>query len=203
MNSLEILRSFTDEEFYKVWCIVHYKFNGKRDTFWERSRNRNELKVGIPCNVPGEELKVYNKPLHAEKYAIGRLKIKLRNETISLNESWWVNMYINKPPCNGYYRPCVTTIKEFASKYPSIKVTVKYTGNVEEINTDSLQNLRIAPFNVMNWKFLIGRIIKLKRDQHSDDIKLRARLRGIWKAKKNMEEKEIRYVLSKILSEHQ
>ena len=32
MNSLEILRSFTDEEFYKVWCIVHYNFNGKRDT---------------------------------------------------------------------------------------------------------------------------------------------------------------------------
>ena len=93
MNSLEILRSFTDEEFYKVWCIVHYKFNGKRDTFWERSRNTNELKVGISCNVPGEELKVYNKPLHAEKYAIGRLKIKLRNETISFNESWWVNMY--------------------------------------------------------------------------------------------------------------
>ena len=111
-------------------------------------------------------------------------------------------MYINKPPCNGY-RPCVATIKELASKYPNIKITVKYTGNVEEINTDSLQNLRIAPFNVMNWKFLIGRIIKLKRDQHSDDIKLRARLRGIWKAKKNMEEKEIRYVLSKILSEHQ
>ena len=118
---------------------------------------------------------------YAEKYAIGRLKIKLRNETISFNESWWVNMYINKPPCNGY-RPCVATIEEFASKYPNIKITVKYTGNVEEINTDSLQNLRIAPFNVMNWKFLIGRIIKLKRDQHSDDIKLMARLRGIWKA---------------------
>ena len=103
--------------------------------------------------------------------------------------------YINKPPCNGYYRPCVATIKKFASKYPNIKVTVKYTGNVEEISTDSLHNLRIATFNVMNWKFLIGRIIKLKRNQHSDDIRLMARLRGIWKkAKENMEEKEIRYV---------
>ena len=205
MDSLGILKSFIDNNSRKAWCVVHYKFNGKRDTFWERSRKNNELKDDISCNVPTAEKEVYKRGLHAEKYAIERLQIKLNDlrkygNIAPAGFSWWVNMYINKPPCDGHW-PCVKKIKKFAEQNPNIKITVKYTGEEKDYNLDSIQNLWITPFNMFSWKFLIRRIIKLKKDQKTKDILLMARLRGILKDQ-DMEEKELRYVLKSIFDKH-
>uniref|UniRef100_A0A7M5V8X3 Activation-induced cytidine deaminase AID domain-containing protein n=1 Tax=Clytia hemisphaerica TaxID=252671 RepID=A0A7M5V8X3_9CNID len=211
MSALSILDAFVYPHGDPItWAYVKYSFESELypqqddGSFCERSRNSRCLYENVFDDVPPNEMSVYHRPLHAEKYVLERLRIKLSDLERPIRGN--VTMFLSKSPCVDNSRglsSCVSELEDFCSDFDDIEVDVVYASD-EHSNGPyyTNNNLNISDGALsLHWKQLINEMIYLLQQEDGVDNKVTRRLKGIAR-KKNTSENEILNVLKSILKDH-
>ena len=155
-------------------CLVIYKLGRSRERFfWERSRNKSQLQSEVSDDIPTNERDVYNEPLHAEKYALRRLQMKIRKRHCP----GYVKIYLNNSPCprhSKWYKSCIYELKEFCEHYRNIKLEVFYSNdtykNVERYPYYFSNLFSLTAFDQNAWSVVVAHTQIEESFSHFDGI---------------------------------